>query len=83
MSWSIVMMEKPVATPPHFWPFATDGVPQTFQNFNVVSLVHYEALGEIFLVNNTLSIKENGQYHLGIGSNLASFWVLEPFTHPL
>ena len=29
-------MEKPVTTPPQFWPFPLDGIPQTFQNFNIV-----------------------------------------------
>lgn len=73
MGWSVVVMEKPIATPPHFWPFATDGVPQTFQNFDVVSLIHCGALGEILVVNNTLGIKENCQHDLDVGSNLASF----------
>ena len=40
--WSVVMMEKPVTTPPQFWPFPSDGIPQTFQNFNVVGLVPVE-----------------------------------------
>ena len=40
MGWSVVMMEKPVTTPPQFWPFPSVGIPQTFQNFNVVGLFH-------------------------------------------
>ena len=36
MGWSVVMIEKPVTTPPQFWPFPSDGISQTFQNFNVV-----------------------------------------------
>ena len=38
MGWSVVRMEKPVTTPPQFWPFPSDGIPQTFQNFNAVGL---------------------------------------------
>ena len=39
MGWSVVMMEKPVATTLQFWPFTSNGIPQTFQNYIVVGLV--------------------------------------------
>ena len=29
MGWRVVMMEKPVTTPPQLWPFPSDGIPQT------------------------------------------------------
>ena len=41
------MMEKPVTTPPQFWPFPSNGIPQTFKNFNVVGLVHCGAFGKV------------------------------------
>ena len=55
MGWSVVMMEKLVTTPPQFWPFSSDGIPQTFQNFNVVGLVHCGAFRKILLVDNSIS----------------------------
>ena len=58
MGCSVVMMEKPVTTPPQFWPFASDGTPQTFQNFNVVGLVYCGALRKVLVVDNSISIKK-------------------------
>ena len=54
MSWWKI--EKPVVTSPRFWSFVSEGVPQTFQYFNVVNLVAFGALRKILVVNNTLSI---------------------------
>ena len=72
MGWSVVMMEKPVTTPPQFWLFPLDGIPQTFQNFNVVGLVHCGAFRKVLVAENSTSIKKTEQ-HLDFGSNLASF----------
>ena len=58
MGWSIVMMEKPVTTPPQFWPFPSDGISKTFQNFNVVGLVHRGAFSKVLTVDNSTSIKK-------------------------
>ena len=74
MGWSAVMMEKPVTTPPQFWPFPSDGIPQTFQNFNVVALVHCGAFRKVLVVDNSTSNKKNCEQHLDFGSNLASFF---------
>ena len=74
MGWSVVMMEKPVTTPPQFWPFPSNSIPQTFQNFNVVGLVHCEAFRKVLMVDNSTSIKTNCEQHLDFGSNLASFF---------
>ena len=49
MGWSVVMMEKPVTTPPQFWPFPSNGIPQTFQNFIVVGLVHCGAFRKVLV----------------------------------
>ena len=57
MGWSVVMMEKPVTTPPQFWPFPSDGIPQMFQNFSVIGLVHRGAFRKILVVDNSTSIK--------------------------
>ena len=70
MGWSVVMMEKLVTTPPQFWPFPSDGIPQTFQNFNVVGLVHCGAFRKVLVVDNSTSCEQ----HLDLGSNLASFF---------
>ena len=58
MGWSVVMMEKPVTTPPQCWPFPFDGNPQTFQNFNVVGLDHCGAFRKVLVVDNSTSIKK-------------------------
>ena len=58
MGWSVVMMEKPVTPPPQFRPFPLDGIPQTFQNFNVVGLVHCGAFRKVLVVDNSTSIKK-------------------------
>ena len=58
MGWSVVVMEEPVVTSPQFWPFASDGVPETFQYFNAVNLVERGASRKVLVVNNTLSIKK-------------------------
>ena len=58
MGWSVVMMEKPVSTPPQFWPFPSNGIPQTFQNFIVVGLVHCGAFRKVLVVDNFISIKK-------------------------
>ena len=58
MGWSIVMTKKPVTTPPQFWPFPSDGILQTFQNFNVVGLVHCGAFRKVLVVDNSTSIKK-------------------------
>ena len=42
----------------HFWPFASDGVLQTFQYFNVVNLVDCGASRKVLVVNNTPTIKK-------------------------
>ena len=68
------MMEKPVTTPPQFWPFPSDGIPQTFHNFNVVGLVHCGAFRKVLVVDNTTSIKKNCEQRLDFGSNLAGFF---------
>ena len=52
------MMEKPVTTPPQFWPFLSNGIPQTFQNFNVVGLVHCGAFRKVLVVDNSSSFKK-------------------------
>ena len=76
MGWSVVMMEKPVTTPPQFWSFSSNGIPQTFQNFIVVGLVHCGAFRKVLVVDNSTSIKKkkNCEQHLDFGSNLASFF---------
>ena len=74
MGWIVVMMEKPVTTLPQFWPFPSDGIPQTFQNFNVVDLVHFGAFKKVLVVDNSTIIKKNCEQHLDFGSNLASFF---------
>ena len=74
MGWSVVMMEKPVTTPPQFWPFLSDGIPQMFQNFIVVGLVHCGTFRKVLVVDNSTSIKKNCEQHLDFGSNLASFF---------
>ena len=53
MGWSVVMMEKPFTTPPQFWPFPSDGIPQTFQNFNLVDLVHSGDFLKVLVVDNS------------------------------
>ena len=84
MGWSVVMMEKPVTTPPQFWPFPSDGIPQTFQNFNVVGLVLCVAFRNVLMVDNSTSIKKNCEQHLDFGSNWASFFGSgECFARPL
>ena len=55
--WSVVMIEKPVTTPPQFWLFSSDGIPQTSQNFNVAGLVHCGAFRKLHLVDNSTSLK--------------------------
>ena len=52
-------MEKPVTTPLQFWSFSSDSIPQTFQNFNVVGLVHCGALRKVLVVDNSTSIKKS------------------------
>ena len=68
------MMEKPVITPPQFWFFQSDGIPHTFQNFNVAGLVHCGAFRKVLVEDNSTSIKKNCEQHLDFGSNLASFF---------
>ena len=53
-----MMMEKPATTPPQFWPFPSDDIPQTFQNFNVVDLVHCGAFRKVLVVDNSTGIKK-------------------------
>ena len=70
-------MEKPVVTSPQFWPFASDGVCQSFQYFDVVDLVDCGALRRVLVVNNILRIKKTvsttltfdrtGRASLGLG----------------
>ena len=74
MGWSIVMMEKPVTTFRQFWPFPSDGIPQTFQNVNAIGLVHCGAFRKVLVVDNPTSIKKNCEQHLDFGLNLASFF---------
>ena len=69
VGWSVVVMEKPVVTSPQFWPFASDGVPHTFQYFNEVNLVCCGDLRKILVMINI----KNSQHYLDIRSNLASF----------
>ena len=59
MGWSVVIMEKPVTILPQFWPFPSDGIPQTFQNFNVVGLVHGVAFRKVLVVDKSTSMKKN------------------------
>ena len=58
MGWIVVMMEKPVTTLRQFWPFPSDGIPQMFQNFNVVDLVHFGAFRKVLVVDNYTIIKK-------------------------
>ena len=83
MGWTVVMMEKLVTTPPQFWPFLSDCIPQTFQNFNVVGLVHGGAFTKVLVVDNSTSIKKNCEQHFDFGSNLASFFWSGGFARPL
>ena len=62
------MMEKPVTISPQFWPFPSNGIPQTFQNFNLVDLVHCEAFRKVLVADNSTSIKKNCEQHLDFGS---------------
>ena len=55
MDWSVVVMEKSVVTSTQFWPFASDGVPQTFQYFTVINLVDCGALRKVLVVNLTFA----------------------------
>ena len=84
MGWSVVMMEKLVTTAPQFWPYPSNGIPQTFQNFIVVDLVHCGAFRKVLVVDNSTSIKKKCEQHLDFGSNLASFFGSEGcFARPL
>ena len=53
---SVVFFDQPFVTSPQFWPFASDGAPQTFRYFYVVNLVDCGALSKVLMVNNTLKL---------------------------
>jgi hypothetical protein len=48
----ILVLQSPDVKFPFFWPFAENGESQSLQNFNSVTLIHFSAFGDVFVVNS-------------------------------
>lgn len=82
MDWNVIVIEKPIATPPHFWSFALESVSQMCRNFNLIGFVHYGALRKVLIVNYDLHIESILVSFLGRMSEVGLFHTQRPsFAH--